>query len=131
VAEAFRTPFLVTGAAALLAALLLVPWPPGRRAAAAAGVAAAAVAAYGAVHATVAPEPVPIRDPCEDRPSVAAGGLGGFLQDRAYDLLDAAACRDGASREELVLALLEDDAARRYQADHGRDPRSLLGLLGL
>jgi hypothetical protein len=98
---------------------------------AAATLAAATVAAYGALHAAVAPEPVAIRDPCDERPSLAGGGLGGFLQDRAYDLLDAAACRDGASREELVLALVDADSARRYEAEHGRDPRSLPGLFGL
>jgi MFS family permease len=131
VADAFRTPFLLTGAAALLAALLVAPWPPGRVVAASAAVALATVAGYAVLRSAVAPEPVAIRDPCDDRPSVAGGGLQGFLQDRVYDLLDMAACRDGASREELVLALVDDDSARRYEAEHGRDPRSLLGLIGL
>ena len=130
VGESFRVPFLITGAAALVAALLLAPWPPAAAVLGAAALAAAPGAGYGALHAAAAPDVADVRDPCRDRPSVPGGGLGGFIEDRANDVLDAAACRDGASREELVLAIVEAGEARRYEAEHGRDPRDLLGLLG-
>ena len=129
VGESFRVPFLITGAAALAAALLLAPWPPGGALLGAGALAAATVATYGALYASAAPDVVEVRDPCRERPSVPGGGLGGFIEDRAYDVLDAAACRDGTSREELVLAIVDDREAKRYEAEHGRNPRDVLGLL--
>jgi hypothetical protein len=129
VGESFRVPFLITGAAALAAALLLAPWPPGGALLGAGALAAATVAAYGVLYASAAPEVVEVRDPCRERPSVLGGGLGGFIEDRAYDVLDAAACRDGTSREELVLAIVDDREAKRYEAEHGRNPRDVLALL--
>ena len=53
----------------------------------------------------------------------------GFLQDRALEAIDAAACRLGSSREELVLALTDDAAAERFRERHGADPRELGSLL--
>jgi len=126
VGEAFRTAFIVTGALALLAALLLVLPPPG----AALGAAAATLAAYALLHASLAPAPVHLQDPCEPRQLPGAGGIGGFLQDRALELLDTTACRLHASREELVLALADDQDRKRFEQRHGVDPRSLPSLLG-
>ena len=57
------------------------------------------------------------------------GGLGGYLQDQALRLLDSTACRYHASREELVLALTDDADAKRFQEEHGVDPRKIGGLL--
>jgi hypothetical protein len=130
VGEAFRTAFLVTGALALLAALFVLP----RRVAA--GFAAAAATAlllppvFVALHAAVAPEPVTLRDPCRKRPLPSTGGITGFLQDRALQLLDTTACRLGSSREELVLALADEHDRRTFERRHGVDPRSASGLLG-
>ena len=44
--------------------------------------------------------------------------------------LDRAACRYGSSREELALALVDDDARADYEREYGVDPRSIGGLLG-
>ena len=43
--------------------------------------------------------------------------------------LDRAACRFGSSREELVLALFDDQSRREYEREHGVDPRRLDELL--
>jgi MFS family permease len=142
VGDAFRTAFLVTGALALLAAVAAAaspgPGPGAGRARVALAVTAAVTVlipvAYAGLHATVAPEPVTLRDPCKQRELPSTGGLEGFLQDRALELLDTTACRAGSTREELVLALTDDQDRRRFEARHGVDPRSLntvlQGLLG-
>jgi hypothetical protein len=131
VGDAFRTAFIVTGALALLAALLLAGLgglsPPSGMAL---GTAAATLAAYALLHASLAPEPVRLQDPCRPRDLPGAGGIGGFLQDRALELLDSTACRLHASREELVLALADDEDRRRFEDRHGVDPRSLSSVLG-
>jgi hypothetical protein len=130
VGEAFRTAFLITGALALLAAVAVAPRagvPP-----ALAGVAACAVAlpvAYVALHAAVAPKAVVIRDPCQRRDLPNTGGIEGFIQNRALEVLDTTACRAGSSREELVLALTSDSDRRRFIREHGVDPRSFSTLL--
>jgi len=90
--------------------------------------------AYLGLHAAVAPKPVAIRDPCQRRDLPDTGGLEGFIQNRALEVLDTTACRAGSSREELVLALADDADRHRFQQRHGVDPRSLStvlqGLLG-
>jgi hypothetical protein len=57
--------------------------------------------------------------------------VSGFLQDQALRLLDSTACKIGSSREELVLALADKDEARRFEREHGVDPRTAAGLLQL
>jgi predicted MFS family arabinose efflux permease len=132
VGEAFRTAFLVTGALALLAALAVLPR---RRPARPQALAAAAVAAivlplaYLGLHRAVAPKPVALRDPCRGRPLPQTGGLEGFLQDRALEVLDTTACRAGATREELVLALADERDRAKFEREHGVDPRSLSSIL--
>jgi hypothetical protein len=126
VADAFRTAFIVTGVLALIAALLLVLPPP----AAALGAATATIAAYALLHATIAPEPVKIQDPCKPRNVPSAGGISGFLQGQALKLLDATACRLHASREELALALADEQDRERFKERHGVDVRSLSNVLG-
>jgi hypothetical protein len=131
VGDAFRTAFIVTGALALLAALLLAGLGGlSPRSGMALGTAAATLAAYALLHASLAPEPVRLQDPCRPRDLPGAGGIGGFLQDRALELLDSTACRLHASREELVLALADDEDRRRFEDRHGVDPRSLSSVLG-
>ncbi|HEU4976142.1 MAG TPA: MFS transporter, partial [Baekduia sp.] len=138
VGEAFRTAFLVTGALALVAAVAVLPRrgrvrrPSARTAlAGVAGTLVVLPVAYVALHAAFAPEPVPIRDPCQRRELPDTGGLQGFLQDRALELLDTTACRFGSSREELVLALADDQERQRYEREHGVDPTSLDALRAL
>lgn len=135
VGEAFRTAFLVTGALALLGTVAVLAGGTGRRRALVAVAAAGATAlalplAYVAVHERAAPEPVALRDPCQARGLPHTGGIGGFLQDRALQLLDLTACRLGSSREELVLALADPDDRRQFERKYGVDPRSVTSLLG-
>jgi MFS family permease len=136
VGDAFRWAFLLAGALALLAAASLALPSAGARwrsagalLATAAALALSAPATYAALHAARQPAPVTLADPCKPRPLPKTGGFAGFLQDRALQALDAAACRYGSTREELVLALAGDKAAKRFAARHGVNPRSLGSLL--
>jgi len=126
VAEAFRPAFVVTGVLALIAALLLVLPPPWL----ALGAATATIAGYALLHATIAPEPVKIQDPCNPRNVASSGGITGFLQGQALKLLDSTACRLHASREELVLALADEQDRERFKKKYGVDVRSLSSVLG-
>jgi hypothetical protein len=130
VGEAFRVAFLITGALALLAAIALVPRRLTAGLTAAAATAVVLPAGYIALHASAAPEPVAIRDPCQKRDLPQLGGVQGFLQDQALRLLDTTACKLGSSREELVLALADNEERRRFQERYGVDPRSAAGILG-
>lgn len=132
IGEAFTTVLLLTGGLALLAALVLLPGA--RRPARLAAVAAAATSVaggYALVYGAIAPDPVVIADPCKKgRDLPDAGGLvEGLLQKGALVVLDRAACRAGASREELVLALADEDEARRFRERHGVDPSTVGELL--
>jgi len=72
---------------------------------------------------------VAIADPCQPRKLPDSGGLTGFLQDQALKVLDTTACKNGSSREELVLALADDGEAKSYAKKYGVDPRSTGGLI--
>jgi MFS family permease len=130
VGKAFRSSFVIAGAAGFLAALLLIA---GVRLAVVAATAAIAIGvplAYAGLYRAVAPEPPAIQDPCHaHRTAPSAGGLSGFLQQQALGLLDRAACRLGSSREELVLALADKSDAERFKRKYGVDPRSVSSLL--
>ena len=146
---AFSPAFAITGGMALLAALVLLPGrrrgPPaaagrapgaGPRGTLRAGailaalaVALALPAAYAIARTELEPEPVEIADPCEDRERDSVGGVEGAAEDVARDALDRAACEFGSSREELVLALFDEESRRAYEREHGVDPRSLEELL--
>jgi MFS family permease len=131
--QAFAVAFLVTGALALVGALAVLPRRGGRatRMSLAVGGAALALAGAQAVVATrVEPDPVAIADPCETRDLPGTEGIGGLVQDVALAGLDRAACRFGSSREELAIALVDDDAAQRFEDEHGVDPRSIPELVG-
>ncbi|HEY4280015.1 MAG TPA: MFS transporter [Conexibacter sp.] len=110
--------------------------PSGARPAVAAAVTAALAlsvavpAAYAGLHHSIAPKPVVLANPCEGGSLPGSGGITGFLQDRALQLIDAGACRLGVSREELVLALSSDSEAKKFETKHGVDPRSVTSLLG-
>jgi MFS family permease len=126
--DAFAPAFAITGSLALLGALAALPLGAGRAAVRALAVAAGALALSGAqaVAATAArPEPVVIADPCESRDLPDTGGIEGLLQDVALQGLDRAACEFGSSREELAIALVDDEAAARYEDEYGVDPRSV------
>src|SRR5262249_49958614 len=135
VRSAFRTTFIVTAGLALAAALLLL-WgalaPAGgvaRPAVTMAGIAAvAAVAGYGIAFGRTPQETVPIRDPCQDRRLPDTGGITGELQDISLAALDRAACSFGSSREELLLALFDDKLQKKFEQEHGVNPRSITSL---
>jgi hypothetical protein len=136
VGDAFRIAFVIAGGLALVGAVALAVGAPKAGAAPAAGLLALALVltiglpvAYAAIHAEDEPQQVVIQDPCKDRQLPSTGGITGFLQDRALEALDTAACRYGSSREELVLALADDKAAKRFEQRHGVDPSSVGGLL--
>lgn len=136
--DGFSTAFLVGAGLALLAALILLPAALGYsliglRPALALGavcVAALAVGAYALAADRERPEEVVIANPCEDRDNPGSGGITGFLQDAALVAVDEVACKAGSSREELVLAMVDKDAAREYERRYGVDPRSVTDLAG-
>ena len=113
----------------LLAAAAVLPrrWTPALAAAAATTL--ALPLAFVGLHGAKAPEAVQLSDPCKPRALPQTGGLEGFLQDRALEVLDTTACKVGASREELVLALADEQERKRFERRHGVDPRSLSTLL--
>jgi hypothetical protein len=143
VRDAFRIAFIITAAFALAAAVVML-WgalAPGawvaRRAVAGAAIAAlAAGAVYAVAYSGSERERIAIKDPCTaDRDLPDSGGIGGALQDFALGRLDDAACELGSSREELLLALFDEDARQRFEDKYGKDPRSPLtigpAILGL
>ncbi|MGZ5337095.1 MAG: hypothetical protein ACXWDT_03530, partial [Solirubrobacterales bacterium] len=134
VRSAFRIAFEITAALALAAALALLGGRVPRRGALAPAVAACAIAAialtvgYGIAFARSDRESIELADPCQDRELPDAGGIGGALQGLTLSGLDRAACKFGSGREELLLALFDDELRDRFEAEHGVDPRSPLEL---
>ena len=94
------------------------------------GAALAVSAAQAALSVASAPERVTIADPCVERDLPGTGGIDGIVQDVALSGLDRAACEFGSSREELAIALVDEDAASEYEREHGVDPRSIDDLIG-
>jgi hypothetical protein len=127
VQSAFAPAFVICGVLALIGALAV--GPRDRRVAAAGAAALVLAGAAWLARPALAPEPVRIADPCKPRELPHTGGIDGALQDAALSALDRAACRYGSSREELALALVDDDARAAYQRKYGVDPRSIGGLL--
>jgi MFS family permease len=135
VRSAFRPTFIVTAGLALLAALVLLSGALGgaaaivRPAVAVAGIAAiVAAAGYGVAYAASTRETVQIGDPCQDRDLPDVGGISGEIQDISLAALDRAACSFGSSREELLLALFDDRLQRKFEEEHGVNPRSIFAL---
>jgi MFS family permease len=145
---AFSPALAVTGAMALLAALALLPGTgprreavtgpasrglrPGLRAnglAVAVLLALAVPAGYAIAERDLQPEPVEIADPCDDRERRSVGGVEGAAEGVALEALDAAACDFGSSREELALALFDEESRGEYEEEYGVAPRSLETLL--
>ena len=82
----------------------------------AAAVAAAIIAPrYAYAHHQLAPDVPQISDPCSRGPNAHTGGISGFIQDQALHGLDEIACKNGSSREELVLALASKEEAKAYK----------------
>jgi MFS family permease len=130
VGDAFRSSFLLAGLAGFLAALLLLAGARLTVVLISGAVAVALPLTYAALYGSIGPDPPEIQNPCSaDRSSAGVGGLTGFLQQQGLALLDRTACRVGASREELVLALSDEEDAKRFQREHGVNPRTLGGVL--
>jgi predicted MFS family arabinose efflux permease len=112
--DSVRTAFLITGLLALLAAALLRPprlAPAAQRRGlrALAGLAAAIVllpAGYAVAKRASPPGTPQLAAPCKPRPAPQASGFSGLLQSLAIDGLDSLACREGITREQLVLNLI-------------------------
>ena len=130
VQDAFGIAYAIAAALALLAAVLLVR-RAARAAAAAALLAAACIGVYAVAHHRKAPPAVVLRDPCKPRPLPSTGGITGFLQQQVLKGLDRAACKNGSSREELVLAIADKQRAAEYERKYGVNPQSAGGLLGI
>ena len=156
--DGFRTAFLVAAGLALIAAALLAlpavgasRWAmnvaeyatstahppaggaragprPARELGLITAVALIAVVSFALIAHTARPDPVEIADPCEERDLPSTGGVTGFAQDAALVAADVIACRVGSSREELVLALADDEAAQDYEDRYGVNPRSALDI---
>ncbi len=128
--HAFLWAVLIAAALALLGALFLLRrarWTAGLLAAIVA--AAIAPAAYAFAHHQLAPPTPQILDPCKPRPKPHTGGISGFVQDQALHALDEIACKNGSSREELVIALADSADAKAYKKKYGINPRSAGGLI--
>ncbi len=137
---AFSPAFAITGGMALLAAVLMlfrlgrgrrpVRGPPAAvLIGAAVALAVVVPVGYAIAESQLEPEPVQIADPCKTRERSSIGGIEGVVEDIALRGLDRAACRFGSSREELVLALFDDQSRRDYEREHGVDARQLDELL--
>jgi predicted MFS family arabinose efflux permease len=112
--DSVRAAFLITGLLALLAAALLrpprlAPVSPRRGLRALAGLSAAIMllpAGY-AVAKRATPTGTPqLAAPCQPGPTPHAGGFSGLLQSLAIDGLDSVACREGITREQLVMNMI-------------------------
>jgi MFS family permease len=130
--DGFRPAFAVAAALALLALALLALADRVAAGVHVVGLVAAGAVAGVLVFALLAqsarPAPVQIADPCKDRSLPSTGGISGLVQDAALIAADTVACQVGSSREELVLALADDQAARDYKRRYGVDPRSAIDI---
>ena len=63
-------------------------------------------------------EPTPVADPCVKREWRDPGDLQAVLEQVALWGIDGAACKLGASREELVLALRDETSLDAFAAEH-------------
>jgi hypothetical protein len=63
-------------------------------------------------------EPTPVADPCVTREWREPGGLSEALEQVALSALDGAACELGVSREDLVLAVRDEQALDAFAAEH-------------
>jgi hypothetical protein len=92
--------------------------------------AAPLLVALGAVAALLVPylalgggsfEPARVSDPCTVREWRDPGDLDAVLEQIVLSAFDGAACDLGVSREELVLAVRDEDALDAFASEHGID----------
>lgn len=66
-------------------------------------------------------EPASVADPCATREWRDPGGLAETLEQIVLSAFDGAACELGVTREELVLAMRDEEALDDFAAEHGVD----------
>ena len=83
--------------------------------------AAAAIAVIGLYLALggASYQPLAVADPCEARALERPEGVEQTLQTIALSALDGAACELGVTREELALAIADEDELARFAAERG------------
>jgi hypothetical protein len=64
-------------------------------------------------------EPTPVADPCVSRDWREPGDVSEVLEQIVLSALDGAACKLGVSREDLVLAVRDEDALEDFAREHG------------
>jgi hypothetical protein len=64
-------------------------------------------------------EPTPVADPCVRREWRDPGGFQAVLEQIALSALDGAACELGVSREDLVLAVSDEESLDEFADEHG------------
>jgi hypothetical protein len=64
-------------------------------------------------------EPTPVADPCERREWRDPGGLQEVLEQVALTALDGAACDLGVAREDIVLAIRDEESLDEFAREHG------------
>ena len=64
-------------------------------------------------------EPTPVADPCVSREWRDPGGISAVLEQIALSTLDGAACDLRVSREELLLALRDEESLDEFAREHG------------
>ncbi len=124
VTAAFSRPFLLAAALALAALLPLAVArrsraPLTRRSLLAAPVAVAAVLLPYLALGGASYEPTPVADPCVARDWRDPGGLQAVLEQIALSTVDGAACELGVSREDLVLALRDEESLEAFAEENG------------
>lgn len=64
-------------------------------------------------------EPTPVADPCATRDWRDPGGLQDVLEQVALSALDGAACELGVAREDLVLAIRDEESLEAFADEQG------------
>jgi hypothetical protein len=64
-------------------------------------------------------EPARVADPCEPREWRDPGSLQAVLEQVALSALDGAACDLGVAREDIVLAVRDEEALDEFTREHG------------
>ncbi len=64
-------------------------------------------------------EPTPVADPCETRDWRDPGSVSEVLEQIVLSALDGTACELGVTREDLVLAVRNEEALEAFADEHG------------
>jgi hypothetical protein len=64
-------------------------------------------------------EPTPVADPCVQREWRDPGGLQEVLEQVVLTALDGAACELGVTREDVVLAVRDEESLDEFAREHG------------